>query len=182
MKKLFTSDEMMVLSNNKYTANVTESQIKFADDFKDDFLRLYLIGMSVKNIFITLGYDPDLFGTKRTDVFVYNLRKHFLTNEQKYNSQSRTSITKRPPTEVDYSQMHSSDAIRAMQTELQYLRQEVVFFKTLCFRSIQTGGQFMITKEEKFQLIDNILNQPNNLIQLDDLCEIACVSRSGYYY
>lgn len=40
----------------------------------------------------------------------------------------------------------------------------------------------MITKEEKFQLIDNILKQPNNLIQLDDLCEIACVSRSGYYY
>lgn len=40
----------------------------------------------------------------------------------------------------------------------------------------------MITKEEKFQLIDNILNQPGNLIQLDDLCEIACVSRSGYYY
>lgn len=40
----------------------------------------------------------------------------------------------------------------------------------------------MITKEEKFQLIDNILNQPGNLIHLDDLCEIACVSRSGYYY
>ena len=40
----------------------------------------------------------------------------------------------------------------------------------------------MITKEEKFQLIDNILNQPGNLIQLDDLCSIACVSRSGYYY
>lgn len=40
----------------------------------------------------------------------------------------------------------------------------------------------MITKEQKFQLIDNILKQPNNRIQLDDLCEIACVSRSRYYY
>lgn len=131
MKKLFTPDEMMVLSRNKYTANVTESQIKFTDDFKDDFWRLYLTGISVKNIFITLGYDPDLLGTKRTDGFVYNLRKRFLTDEQRYNSQSRTSITKRPPTDVDYSQMHSTDAMRAMQTELQYLRQEVEFLKKL---------------------------------------------------
>ena len=40
----------------------------------------------------------------------------------------------------------------------------------------------MITKEAKFEMIHSILNQPGNLIQLDDLCEIACVSRSGYYY
>lgn len=40
----------------------------------------------------------------------------------------------------------------------------------------------MITKEAKFEIIHNILTQPDNLIQLDDLCEIACVSRSGYYY
>lgn len=40
----------------------------------------------------------------------------------------------------------------------------------------------MITKEKKFEMIHTILNQPGNLIQLDDLCEIACVSRSGYYY
>lgn len=40
----------------------------------------------------------------------------------------------------------------------------------------------MITKEAKFEMIHNILTQPGNLIQLDDLCEIACVSRSGYYY
>lgn len=40
----------------------------------------------------------------------------------------------------------------------------------------------MITKETKFEMIHNILNQQGNLIQLDDLCEIACVSRSGYYY
>lgn len=84
-----------------------------------------------KRHFNTLGYNPDLLGTKRTDGFVYNLRKRFLTDEQRYNSQSRTSLTKRPPADVDYSQMHSSDAMRAMQTELQYLRQEVEFLKKL---------------------------------------------------
>lgn len=42
MKKLFTPDEMRILSSNKYTANVIKSQIKFTDYFKDDFWRLYL--------------------------------------------------------------------------------------------------------------------------------------------
>lgn len=83
--------------------------------------------MPVKNIFITFGYDPALLGIKRTDGFVYNLRKRFLTDEQRSNCQAKTNITKRPPTEVDYSQMHSTDAMRAMQTEPQYLRQEVDF-------------------------------------------------------
>lgn len=40
----------------------------------------------------------------------------------------------------------------------------------------------MISKEAKFEMIHNIIIQPGNLIKLDDLCEIACVSRSGYYY
>lgn len=40
----------------------------------------------------------------------------------------------------------------------------------------------MITKDAKFEMIHYIPNQPVNLIQLDDLCQIACVSRSGYYY
>ena len=33
----------------------------------------------------------------------------------------------------------------------------------------------------KFQIIDNILNTPGNLLHLEDLCKIAGVSRSGYY-
>ena len=33
----------------------------------------------------------------------------------------------------------------------------------------------------KFQIIDNILNTPGNLLHLEDLCKIVGVSRSGYY-
>ena len=87
--------------------------------------------MPVKDIFITLGYNPDILGTKRTDGFVYNLRKRFLTDEQRMNSQSRASTTKRPPADINYAEMKSNEAIKAMQTELQYLRQEVDFLKKL---------------------------------------------------
>ena len=63
--------------------------------------------------------------------FVYNLRKAYLTCDQRKESQSRTSKTKRPPIDLNYSDMKSSDAIRAIQTELTYLRQEVAFLKKL---------------------------------------------------
>ena len=131
MKKIFTSEEIAAFESNQYTAKVSETQIKFTDDFRDDFWRLYLTGMPVKDIFITLGYNPDILGTKRTDGFVYNLRKRFLTDEQRINSQSRASTTKRPPAVINYAEMKSNEAIKAMQTELQYLRQEVDFLKKL---------------------------------------------------
>lgn len=131
MKRTFTQEELITLESNPYTAKVTETQIKFSDDFSHDFWRLYLTEMPVKEIFNSLGYNPEILGTKRIDGFVYNLRKHFLTDEQRFNSQARTSTTKRPPDGIDYSERKSPDAIKAMQTELQYLRQEVDFLKKL---------------------------------------------------
>lgn len=83
MKRLFTPEEITQLEGNIYTYSVNESMIKFTDDFRDDFWRLYLTDMSINEIFRTLGYDPDILGTKRTDGFVYNLRKERLTEEQR---------------------------------------------------------------------------------------------------
>lgn len=131
MKRLFTPEEITQLEDNIYTYSVNESMIKFTDDFRDDFWRLYLTDMSVKEIFRTLGYDPDILGTKRTDGFVYNLRKERLTEEQRLNSISRTSKVRRPPSDTKYSDMKSKEAIKAMEIELAYLRQEVDFLKKL---------------------------------------------------
>lgn len=131
MKRLFTQEEITQLENNIYTYSVSETMIKFTDDFRDDFWRLYLTDMPVKDIFRMLGYDPDILGTKRTDGFVYNLRKDRLTTDQRLNSISRTSKVRRPPSDVKYSDMKSKEAIKAMEIELTYLRQEVDFLKKL---------------------------------------------------
>ena len=131
MKRLFTQEEITLLEKNIYTYKVNESMIKFTDDFRDDFWRLYLTDKSEKEIFRTLGYDPELLGTKRIDGFVYNLRKERLTDEQRLNSISRTSKVRRPPSDTKYSDMKSKEAIKAMEIELAYLRQEIDFLKKL---------------------------------------------------
>ena len=81
MRTLFTQEEIALLEKNNYTHLVSKSMIKFTDDFKDDFWRLYLTDLPVKEIFRMLGYDPEVIGTKRIDGFVYNLRKARLTEK-----------------------------------------------------------------------------------------------------
>jgi hypothetical protein len=131
MKKTFTAEQIALLAQNRYTKLISPSMIKFTEDFKEDFWRLYLTDMPVKEIYRSLGYDPSIFGEKRINGFVYNLRKAYLTDKQREESQTRSSKVKRPPADVEYSKMKSLDAIRAMETELTYLRQEVAFLKKL---------------------------------------------------
>lgn len=39
----------------------------------------------------------------------------------------------------------------------------------------------MATPEEKFKIIEEMISKDNNLLVISRLCEIADVSRSGYY-
>lgn len=129
MKNKFTPEQIELLEKNRYTLKVTSNMIKYTDEFKEDFWCLYLTNIPIREIFDTLGYDSQILGTKRMEGFVYNLRKAYLTcdQDQRKESQSRISKTKRPPIDLNYSDMKSSDTIRAMQTKLTYLRQEVDF-------------------------------------------------------
>lgn len=38
-----------------------------------------------------------------------------------------------------------------------------------------------VSPSAKYQLIYEMTNQPENALSVSKLCEIACVSRSGYY-
>ena len=130
-KKIFTDDEIDTLLSNPYTKNCSPTTIKFTDKFYEVFWIKYLENLPIKNIVTYLGYDPDILGTKRIEGIVYTLRRKKLTDEQRAQSITRSSTNKRPPDDVDYSAMATNDAIKIMQTELIYLRQEVNFLKKI---------------------------------------------------
>lgn len=131
MKHYFTEEQQTELYNNLYTYKVTKSCIKFTDEFKNDFWKMYINDMPIKEIFKNLGYDPAVLGEKRIEGFVYHLRKEKLTDEQRSKPTNRTLKIRRPPIDTKYSDMQSQDAIRAMEAELTYLRQEVEFLKKI---------------------------------------------------
>ena len=131
MRNYFTEEQQTELYNNLYTYKITKSCIKFTDDFKNTFWKMYIDDVPIKEIFARLGYDPEILGTKRIEGFVYHLRKEKLSDEQRNQSANRTARVKRPPQDTKYSEMQSQDAIRAMEAELTYLRQEVEFLKKI---------------------------------------------------
>lgn len=69
-----------------------------------------------------MGYDPDVIGTKRLEYICRTIR-----NAQDLPAGKR----RRPPADTKYSEMSQDEAIRAMETELTYLRQEVEFLKKI---------------------------------------------------
>lgn len=61
----FTKEQMEILRLNPFTRSVSTTTLKFTEEFKDQFWKLYLQGVQPEDIFRQSGYDPDLVGKKR---------------------------------------------------------------------------------------------------------------------
>ena len=96
--------------------------IRFTDAFWQEFGRRFLSGEDRYDICRSMGYDPDVIGSKRLEYICRTIR-----NAQDLPAGKR----RRPPADTKYSDMTQEEAIRAMETELTYLRQEVEFLKKI---------------------------------------------------
>ena len=131
MRNSFTEEEITELSNNLYTYKVSKTTIKFTDQFYNDFWKLYIDELPNKDILIQLGYNPSVLGIKRIEGIITRLRKERLTDGQRLQAINKSTKVRRPPVDTKYSEMKSQDAIKAMEAELTYLRQEVEFLKKI---------------------------------------------------
>lgn len=117
-KETFTPEQKRELLANQYTKLVGSHYIRFTDAFWQEFERRILAGEDRYAICRSMGYDPDIIGTKRLEYICRTIR-----NAQDLPAGKR----RRPPADTKYSEMSQDEAIRAMETELTYLRQEVEF-------------------------------------------------------
>lgn len=123
MTKLsFTQEQKLELESNKYTKRVSNHYIRFTDAFWQEFSRRYLAGEDRYEICSFMGYDPNVLGSKRLEYICRTIRE-----SQGIPPERR----KRPTANTKYSEMPQEDAIKAMETELTYLRQEVEFLKKI---------------------------------------------------
>lgn len=74
-RKSFTSEEKETLRANPYTSTVTDRQISFTAAFKSAFWEAECSGMKPKQIFMQLGYDPEILGTNRVASVAASIRK-----------------------------------------------------------------------------------------------------------
>jgi len=118
----FSPEETQAILENPYTRSVSEHYIRFTDAFWDEFARRYLSGEDRYEICRSLGYDPNVLGSKRLEYICRTIR-----NSQDLPPEKR----RRPAADTKYSEMTTEAAIKAMETELTYLRQEVEFLKKI---------------------------------------------------
>lgn len=133
----FTDEEVKVLRENKYTAFVSNSSIRFTLEFKEMFLEKKKEGVPARRIFLEAGYDVDILGTSR----IKNLSKRIPKEASApCGLHEGYHIHRKRPEDADYSRMAPKEAMAAMQREIVYLRQELDFIKKI-IKTDSTGGQ-----------------------------------------
>ena len=128
-RNTFTKREIQLLKNNPYTYRVTESQIFYTKEFKEEFWRRYQEGESPRHIVEALGYDPDILGTARLSGLQINIKKQANRPEGFSEGKGRRKQLKSGLYSVEENP--SDETIIKMQHELLYLRQEVEFLKKI---------------------------------------------------
>lgn len=128
-RNTFTKREIQILKSNPYTYRVTESQIFYTKEFKEEFWHRYQEGETPRKIVEELGYDPDMLGTTRLSGLQINIKKQALRPGGFTEGKGRKKSLRSGMYSVDYSP--SDETMVKMQHEIMYLRQEVEFLKKL---------------------------------------------------
>ena len=129
MTKTFTEEERNILNQNPYTLSVSEKTIKHTLEFKEMFWKLYNEGQRPRRIFSEAGYDDMMLGERRINGFTQKIKKEY--EKYGYFREPTPHNGSRDPRNIDYEKMRQKTAMKAMQTELTYLRQEVDLLKKL---------------------------------------------------
>lgn len=134
MVKAFTAEEQKKLSENPYTYKVTSTTIKFTVEFKKLFYEMKSKGMAIRDIFISLGYDPDILGPSRMEGVSYKLNKAM--RERGYfweGTHPHSSILDGECPEP------TAENFQRMFHELQFMKQEIDFIKKISSATNDSG-------------------------------------------
>lgn len=92
-KKLFTNEEVELLSKNKYIKNITIKGITYTEEFKKIFISENINGKLPRQIFEECGFDVDILGMHRIHSASKRWRKSYkedgiigLSDTRKLNS------------------------------------------------------------------------------------------------
>lgn len=76
-KKLFSNNDIKILSKNKYVKKVSEKGITYTDEFKRLFIVENEKGKFPRDIFMECGFDIEIIGLKRYNQLVEDGAPHF---------------------------------------------------------------------------------------------------------
>ena len=126
-KKLFTNEDIEILSKNKYVKKVSEKGITYKDEFKRVFIYENEKGKLPRDIFSECGFDIDMIGIQRIHSSGKRWRSAFRRNGVSQLQDTRKYNTGRP-TEKELS---LEEKYKKLQFKIKLLEAENELLKKL---------------------------------------------------
>lgn len=177
-KKLFTKQEIKILSENEFTKNVSAKSITYTSAFRRLFIARTNEGNLARVVFEECGFDIDIIGMKRIEAASGRWKQAYKTKGVLGLDDTRKGNSGRP-LERELTLQEKYDRL---ETKNNYLQAEIDLLKKLDAkerRRLQKNNQ--LSTAEKYELIALTIKQNLVIGMVKYLCEVALVSRSGYY-
>lgn len=173
-KHLFTEPERHILEHNPNVTRVSEKAITYSDAFKVSFIEQYEKGKTARHIFEEAGFDVDVVTIGRIKECASRwsraVKQHGslgLRDGRKFNSGRPTNRS-----------LTTEEQLKHAQAKIDYLEGEIAFIKKLELSEKQ-GGNDTLRPHFAYALIAQLCKSSQRMVSL--FCDIAGVSRSGYY-
>lgn len=130
-RKIFTKEQQQLLRQNPYIYSVTDTRIILSKKFKEIFMEDYNAGKSPRTILEDHGFDISLIGERR----IWGISDRIRREYQKYGEfhegySTHKAFTNQSDT-TDRSVPSDADKLKQLQHEIDYLKQEIEFFKKI---------------------------------------------------
>ncbi|WP_455544530.1 IS3 family transposase [Intestinibacter sp.] len=175
-KKIFSENEIKILSKNKYVKHISAKGITYTNEFKLHFIAEYETGKTPRQIFKDAGFDIEILGKKRIECASSRWRKAYkekgvlgLDDTRVLNSGRKLN-----------RELTLEEVLAKKDAEIEYLKAELKLIKKL-----EVSERQVINNKLKpsyvFGLIKNLVSKFQLKGKIKYLCQVANVSRSGYY-
>jgi transposase InsO family protein len=175
-ERVFDPETRSKILQNKNVLRVGETQITYSPYFKVAAVRANLVeGKSPHLIFLDAGFDLDLIGRETPKRCLRKWRAvHKQRGEEGLRDDQRGRHSAGRPAEREQT---VEEELRRAQARIRYLEKENELLKKL-----DALERSVINKpSEKYVLIHDLVTVAGEEFSVSYLCDVAGVSRSGYY-
>ncbi|WP_407083019.1 IS3 family transposase [Paenibacillus polygoni] len=177
-KKIFTNQQQAQLKLNPYVKNVSAKAITYTEEFKGFFIDEYDKGKIPSEIFLEAGFDIGALGLTRIHKASNRWRSAYQDHGLIGLEDARKHASGRPLER----ELSLEEKYARLEAKLNLVEAENEFLKKLgSTRKADEKKEINITTTQKFELIHQIIDKYQLKRIVRYLCQIAHVSRSGYY-
>lgn len=127
-KPAFTKEQVRILAENPYTRRVSEYSLSFTPEFLRDACRMRADRISYQQILKEHGYDPQMIGERR----MYHIGDAIKGK----TPADFPDIRPLKPKVIGFDERSDKRAMKQMQHEILYMRQELEFLKKIIAEGI----------------------------------------------